>query len=106
MSAHPTRRANRRRGLSGIARDPIAFRGTPDAHRIDARERMRRDAARLLDASDSETGALVLGVTPLQYAFADRDHPDALTVSTPGRDAAGRVLRHARYRARRTSYSV
>lgn len=106
MSAHPTRRANRRRGLSGIARAPIAFAGTENAHRIDARERMRRDVPRLLDASDTETGALVLGVTPLQFAFANESRPDALTVSSPARDSRGRVLRHERYKARRTSYTI
>lgn len=69
-----------------LARQPVAFRGTSDAHRFDARERMRKDAARLVDMSDAESCATILGVTPLQWIGAD----ETLTVTTPARDSRGR----------------
>lgn len=87
-----------------LAREPIAFRGTPDAHRIDARERMRRDVPRLLDASDTESVALTLGVEPLTYlaAFGSVTRDGTLTVTTPARDSRGR--RNPRMRP--TTYTV
>lgn len=101
-------RYSRGRGRrSRLAAAPIAFAGTEHAHRIDARERIRRDTARLLDTSDTESLALTLGVDPMTWLAATGATRDgSLTVSTPGRDSRGRVLRHERFKSRRTTYTV
>lgn len=84
---NPARRKNRTRGRDGLARDPLAFAGTPDAHRTDARERMRRHVAPL------NYSRRTLAHTD-EYLAAARDSETrwhGVTVSFPGRDSLGRV---------------
>lgn len=102
---NPARKRNRTRHLRPrLAAAPVAFAGTEHAHRIDERDRMRRKAARLLDASDTESLALTLGVEPMTYlhAFGSTTRDGTLTVTTPARDSRGR--RNPRMRP--SSYSV
>lgn len=101
MPRRHTRGSGRR---SRLAVAPVAFAGTPDAHRIDALDRKRRHTARLLDSSDTASVALTLGVEPMTWlaASGSATRDGALTVSTPARDSRGR--RNPRMRP--TTYTV
>ena len=85
MPAHPTRRRNRTRGTA-LASEPVAFRRTPDAHRIDQRDRMRPLAGTL--GFDARTPEETERFGTFYNATLEARHP--MRADFPGRDALGR----------------
>lgn len=86
-TAKPRRHSRGRGRRARLAIAPVAFIGTPDAHRIDARDRIRPHVASM------NHSVRTLARTD-EYLAAARDSETrwhGVTVSFPGRDSLGRA---------------